>query len=65
GPVEVPAGGVAGTDRPLGTVTGASGGWAALSFGFGDAELRVMAPVMPRSGLYATYGGGPSPTASR
>lgn len=71
GTIEVPAGGVAGTDRPIATVTGVSEGWVAMTFTLDGTELPVMVPVHLRAGMYATYGTAepqqspsPSPTGS-
>lgn len=68
GTVEVPAGGVAGGDRPIGTVSGLSTrAWVPMTFTFAAGpELRLTVPVLARAGMYATYSPAPqeAPTGS-
>ncbi|MFI6792670.1 hypothetical protein ACIBG4_35615 [Nonomuraea sp. NPDC050383] len=63
-PVVVPARGIVGTDRPIGTVTGvADTGSVPMTFSFdaGRGSLRLIVPVEARNGLFATLNpGGPS-----
>ncbi|WP_101786856.1 hypothetical protein [Nonomuraea indica] len=68
GAVEVPPGGIAGADRPIGTVSGASTRtWLPMTFTFAAGpRLKLMVPVLARSGMYATYSPSPQgvPTGS-
>ncbi|MEV0147517.1 MULTISPECIES: hypothetical protein [unclassified Nonomuraea] len=63
-PVVVPARGIVGTDRPIGTVTGvADTGSVPMTFSFdsGRGSMRLIVPVEARNGLFATLNpSGPS-----
>ncbi|NUW41703.1 hypothetical protein [Nonomuraea rhodomycinica] len=57
GPVEVPPGGIVGTDRPIGTVTGvADTGSVPMTFSFtaGPNDMRLIVPVVARTGVFAS-----------
>ncbi|MFG3438641.1 hypothetical protein ACGF0J_15460 [Nonomuraea sp. NPDC047897] len=68
GTVEIPAGGVAGADRPIGTITGlATRTWVPMTFTFAAGpQFKLMVPVLARAGVYATYSPAPqgAPTGS-
>ncbi|MEV0200756.1 hypothetical protein [Nonomuraea sp. NPDC050691] len=67
GTVEVPPRGIVGTDRPIGTVTGvANTGSVPMTFSFtaGPGDMRLIVPVVARSGVFATLNpSAPNPSA--
>ncbi|MER7499902.1 hypothetical protein AB0L05_41790 [Nonomuraea pusilla] len=64
GPIELPPNQPVGAgNRPIASVTGVKGGTVAMTFSFRNAgDVRLLVPVMQRTGIYASL--TPSPVGS-